>query len=430
MIAVVGGGITGLTLGHELQKRGLDYVILEADHRPGGVIRSRSVEGRILDWGPQRARLTHSMDELVGELGLREQMLPARDDLELFVYRKGEMVTVPYSARDFIASDVVSTAAKLRLLLEPFTAGPDPDERVSTFFRRKLGDEVYQTLVAPLYGGLYASDPADMRMRFSLMRVLEQFGIRRSLILPLLLGGGRLDPPPAFTFRDGMDTLPRTLALAQDDRLHLGAPVRGLKERGAGWRLVLDDGVVDASQVVLTTPAPRAADLFREVDSGLAEAIGSLRYNPLAVVHLEAETELEGLGFQVAFTEELVLRGVTYNDSLFGRRNLYTAYLGGARNPQVADLPDEALHELAVREFRACTGYDARPLALEHERMPAWDISWEALSGGITLPDGLHLATNWWSRPGLPGRLAEAKETARRLARFEGDERPAMARSA
>lgn len=74
----------------------------------------------------------------------------------------------------------------------------------------------------------------------------------------------------------------------------------------------------------------------------------------------------------------------------------------------------DALARRAVEEFRLCTGYDARALSVEHERMPAWDVTWGAL-GGLELPDGLHLAANWWSRPGLPGRLAEAERMARTL---------------
>jgi oxygen-dependent protoporphyrinogen oxidase len=121
------------------------------------------------------------------------------------------------------------------------------------------------------------------------------------------------------------------------------------------------------------------------------------------------------MGFQVAFTEPgLTLRGVTFNDSLFGRRNLYTAYLGGSRHPEVAQMEDDDLARLAVDEFRLCTRADARPLAVAHERMPAWDLSWQSLDG-LELPAGLHLAANWWSRPGLRGRLAEAERMARRL---------------
>lgn len=209
-----------------------------------------------------------------------------------------------------------------------------------------------------------------------------------------------------------MRELPLALAEALGERVRLEAPVRTLRRDGSGWRVECDDQVVEAESVVLTTPASVASDLLAAVAPEAAAAIGSLRYNPLAVVHLDAETELRGLGFQVAFTEtDLLLRGVTFNDSLFGRRNLYTAYLGGSRNPEVPRMDEAELAALARHEFRACTGYEADVLSVAVERMPAWDVTWAAVED-VRLPEGLHVASNWRSRPGLPGRLAEAAAVA------------------
>jgi len=416
VIAVVGAGITGLALGWELGRLGLDYVVLESSPRAGGVIRSAEVEGRILDWGPQRARLTAGVKRLVEGVGLSAEVVRAPDDLDLFVYHRGRLRRVPFSIGALLRSDIVGPAAKLRLALEPLTGGANPEESVAAYFTRKIGHDLYETLVAPLYGGLYASDPADMRVGLSLIHVLREFGIRRSLVLPLLARGGRVRPPPACSFRGGMQALPSALAKALGPRLRLDTPVRALRRDGAGWRLELDDGTVEAATVVITTPAPMTARLLAHEVPTAAGAIGAVRYNPLGVVHLDAETGLRGLGFQVAFTErELSLRGVTFNDSLFGRRNLYTAYLGGARHPEVAHMDREEVARRAVEEFQHCTGYPARPLAVERESMPAWDVSWRVLKG-LELPQGVRLAASWWSRPGLPGRLAEAKRTARSLA--------------
>jgi oxygen-dependent protoporphyrinogen oxidase len=142
--------------------------------------------------------------------------------------------------------------------------------------------------------------------------------------------------------------------------------------------------------------------------------LGKLVYNPLGVVHLHAETDLRGLGYQVGLGEDLATRGVTWNDSLFGREGVYTAYLGGAQNPAVVEEPDGTLGRLAADEFRRVTGYDARVLAVARERMPAWDLSWRALEG-LELPAGIRIAANWMSRPGIPGRLAEARRLAERL---------------
>jgi hypothetical protein len=119
------------------------------------------------------------------------------------------------------------------------------------------------------------------------------------------------------------------------------------------------------------------------------------------------------MGFHVALSERpLALRGVTFNDSLFGRPNLYTAYLGGALHPELEHMDRAEVAALAVSDFRTCTGADARVLSVQRARVPAWDFTWRSLER-VALPPGMHLAANWWSRPGLPGRFAEAERTAR-----------------
>jgi oxygen-dependent protoporphyrinogen oxidase len=415
MIAVVGGGITGLSLGHRLTEAGADCVVLEAGEQAGGVIRSRIVDGHLLDWGPQRARLVGDLRSLIDELDLEDQTVTSPPGLPLYVYRGGRLREVPFSAGAFLTSDIVGWGAKVRVALEPLTPGPDDDESVADFFSRKIGAELYHTLVGPLYGGLYGSDPADMVVGLSLGHVLREFGVGRSLILSLLRKGGRVSPPPACSFREGMQTLPRALADRLGDRLRLECPVDAVAPRpGRGWRVETSQGPLEAEAVVLTTPAPVTSRLLEGVDRDAADRVGSLNYNPLGVVHLRAETDLEGLGFQVSFDEPLALRGVTFNDSLFGRTGVYTAYVGGAKRPEVVSRSDADLAALAVDEFRQCTGFDAVPVAVERERMPAWDRSWAALQG-LQLPDGLHIAANWESRPGIPGRLAQTRRLAARL---------------
>jgi oxygen-dependent protoporphyrinogen oxidase len=415
VIVIVGGGITGLSLAHHLARLGVPHRVLEAAGEPGGVIRSAEVDGHVLDWGPQRTRLTGPVGELVKELGLEDEVITAPADLPLFVYAAGKLRVAPFSAADFVRSDLLSPAAKLRVLLEPLTGAPRNDESVAALFRRKIGDQAYERLVGPLYGGLYASDPEDMVVGSSLGRVLAEFGIGRSLLAPLIRRGGRIDPPPAVSFRRGMQTLPLALAAHDAANVHLSTPVRRLARSGDGWRVETDAETLDASAVVVTVGAAEASRLLADVAPDAASRIGTLRYNPLAVVHLAADPPPpRGLGFQTALGERLRTRGVTFNHHLFARHGVCTAYLGGAKWPQVEQTPLDELGDIAVAEFAQVTGSRARVLSVTRERMPAWDRTWAALEG-ITVPPGIHLAANWESRPGLPGRLAQTRRLAERL---------------
>ena len=74
-VAVVGAGVTGLALGHYLAAARVPHIVFEADARPGGVIRSARVEGHLLEWGPQRTRLTAALDAAHTELARAEKQL-------------------------------------------------------------------------------------------------------------------------------------------------------------------------------------------------------------------------------------------------------------------------------------------------------------------------------------------------------------------
>lgn len=420
MIGIVGGGITGLSLAHELGRRGVDRIVLEADDRPGGIIRSGRVEGRVLEWGPQRGRMVTDLAGYVEELELGDDVILAPEGLPLYVYAAGKLREVPFSGGDFLRGDLLTWPAKIRMAFEIFTRGPDPEETVEAFFVRKVGREPYERIVGPLYGGLYGSDPADMIVGLSLGHVLREFGVKRSLLLPLLRRGGKIAPPSACSFTDGMQTITDALYAANADHVRLSTRVRAVRPgAGARWAIEIDDDTVEVDEVVLTCAARPASEILSDVAPDASRAIGSLNYNPLAIVHLLADTDLQGLGYQVSLAEDLVTRGVTWNDSLFDRDGVYTAYLGGAKNPEVVGEPDDRLVEIALREFETATGHEARAIAVARETMAAWDRSWEAIRG-IETPAGITIAAAWQQRPGIPGRLAQAKRVAASIAAERG----------
>src|SRR5690606_27742212 len=123
---------------------------------------------------------------------------------------------------------------------------------------------------------------------------------------PLLRRGGTVSPPPACSFRDGMETLTRALHARHAEHIRLNEPVRSIERSGAGFTVVTSDARIAAEHVVITTPASASAQLLRGVAPQDAAAIAALRYNPLTVVHLNAQTNLRGLGYQVSLAEPLV----------------------------------------------------------------------------------------------------------------------------
>lgn len=416
-VGVVGAGITGLALTYHLADRGVESVTFEASDRAGGVIDSEYVDGRLLEYGPQRARLTPPLADLVTALDLEDEVITADPDLPLFVYSDGRLRRVPFTPRAFLATDLLTPLEKLRLLAEPLTSQGTGDESAAAYLSRKFGTGAYEKLIGPLFGGIFGSDPRRMPVEYSLSGLLAAEARSGSLLAAGLSRLRDRDRPEAASFTDGLQCLPEALAAATADRLRLETPVTGLQPADdGGYLLETPEGSEPVDHVVVTAPAPITAELLADVAEGAA-GLADLTYNPLVMVHLEADLSTPGMGYQVERRAGLETLGVTWNASLFDRDNLYTAFLGGMWNPELIEASEDRLGRIAAAEFETVTGAAATPLQVTKHRQgfPAHDDSWTAVDA-LSLPADIHLATNYTGRIGIGGRVREARTLAETLA--------------
>jgi oxygen-dependent protoporphyrinogen oxidase len=429
-VGIVGAGITGLTLSYHLDERGIDHVVLEAGDEPGGIIRSSTVDGNVLEHGPQRARLTGPIEELVDELDLHDATVTADPALPMFVYANGSLGTVPFSITKFFTTDLLSWRGKLRLLAEPLTSQGREDEMAAELFTRKFGEEAYKNFIGPLFGGIYGSDPAEMPAGYAPSPILKLERRSGSLLRPALETALENERNPPLTFEEGLQQLPRAIAREVDEYVHYERPVQGVQETAEGYAIETETGDELVDRVVITSPADVSADLLEDVAPDAADRLDRLNYNPLAVVHLYAETDHEGFGYQVRRDEGLHTLGVSWNGKLFDRDGVYTAFLGGMDEPELLEEDDETLGRIATEEFEDVMGEPAEVINITRldRGFPAWDRSWAA-TDELEFPDGIRLATNYTARMGIPSRLREAKQLAETFAE-ERDERPETAPSA
>lgn len=428
MIGIVGGGISGLALGLELQREGVPFHIFERDDRVGGVIRSLDMDGRILELGPQRLR---AVPEVVRHLeripgwpeaepgtGPGTGAQPRSGNHRLLIGRGGELHPVPDSLREGWSSSLLSARGKLRLALEPFVPGDPADEQLSSgaYLRRRAGREAYERILGPLFGGLYGSDPDDMDAARVLLPALREMGGGRSLVAMLLGRGGNglLGAPPVVP-PGGMESLVKSMATMLPDRMTLGRGVETIEPlAGKRWRLVTGGGDLDCDAVVLTAPPAVTASVVERVAPLAAGRLRLLQMNRLVLVHVNLDPLPPGLGFQVALGESSAIRGMTFSGHLDGSDSTAVVFLGGARHPHMSDAADEALARISMAEAERWTGSRARPLHVSRVSMPAWDRSFRALDS-LRLPEGIHLHGNYVGRPGIIGRIREAGRLADRL---------------
>ncbi len=420
-VAVVGGGITGLALAHYLDGYDVEYTLFESDERPGGVMQSREVDGKVVDLGPQRTRLSPMVENLVGDVGLESSVSTASDDLPLHIYHDGELRLAPTSLKDGLRTNLLSWRTKIRMTVEPWKSltGEEP-ETAEEFIRHRFGDEAYQRFLGPLYGGIYASDPGDMSYEHSVKQMVETRGIDGSVLTwaakkSITRKLHSHETPPPCSFDGGMGALPEAVAEEHGENVYLGESVENLTGDGRGFTVETQERSEEFDFVVLSTPADAAGRLLEEIDEKTANALDNLRYNDLVSVHLNCSEVPESLGFQTSFDEELDTLGATFVGSMFDRGGQVTSYLGGGRNPDAVLRDDEELMATGESDIEEVVGGSAEAFHVNRVRMPSYDGSWTDLSK-VDPPEGIYLTGNYLSRAGVPGRLREASSTAEALA--------------
>ncbi|WP_247728797.1 protoporphyrinogen oxidase [Halovivax limisalsi] len=428
-VGVVGTGMSGLALVRALEQRGEEVVAFEARDEPGGVVQSRAVDGRVLELGPQRLRLTPGIRSMIDAFDLHDRLRYGADDQPIYVYHDGELKVAPLSVREAITTDLITPLGKLRMLLEPLFGPPRPGETVDEFLVRKFGRQAARRYAGPLYSGLYGTDPRNMLMEYSLGRVLEKRGVERSILLKVLesIRSDR-ETPPIVSFDDGIGELVAALYEAHAESIRLATPVESIRpiagnddpgddgegDKDTRYALETADGTERVDDVVVTTPAPTAAELLEPVDGDLAATLDRFAYNPIGMVFLDSGFGGRGLGTLVPpDADDVSISGLTWNASILERDRLYTAYIDPLSYPPLLEATEGELGQIAAREFERITGAAADVIHVHRWEpgMPAYDRTWTAMDD-LELPSGIHLCASYVGRPGIPGRIRNAERLA------------------
>lgn len=384
---VVGAGISGLTTAYRLQCAGLAVQLLDAAVRPGGVVASVLHEGCLFERGPNSALdTTPLIAELVADLGLAGQfrMASATAD-KRYVVRGGRLTPLPTSPGAFFATPLFSARAKLALLREIFVA-PAPaqaEESIAQFVRRRLGSEFLDYAIDPFVAGVYAGDPESISVRaaFPRLHALEQrWG---SLVRGQVLGARERrrqkavakNTAKSFSFALGMQQLTDALAAALGG-LHMQTRVLRIERDAAGpFTLHAEQAGVPqhwrARTLVLAVPADAAAALVQPHCADAAAALDSIAYAPVATVasayaRQDVGHALDGFGCLVPRQESRRVLGVLFSSSMFEGRApagkvLLTTFIGGQRQPLMAQLPESDIADLAHQEHAALLGATGQP---------------------------------------------------------------------
>ena len=133
-VAVIGGGISGLAAAHRLITRSpnVQVVLLESSRRLGGIIRTETADGFLMELGPD-SFITNkpAAIQLCEEIGFADQLIPTDAGFRRsLVLRNGKpmavpdgfMLMAPSKPWAILTTPILSFMGRLRLLSEAFVA--------------------------------------------------------------------------------------------------------------------------------------------------------------------------------------------------------------------------------------------------------------------------------------------------------------------
>lgn len=459
-VAIIGGGITGLTAAFRLAERQIPVTLYEASDRVGGVIETSRHDGYLAEFGPNSILETSpKISALIRDAGLESRKIYSDPRAEnRYIVRGGKPVPLPGSPLAFLSTELFSPAAKLRLLAEPFIHRSDEarEESIAEFVLRRIGVEFLDYAINPFVAGVYAGDPARLSVKhaFPKLHALEQkYG---SLILGQILGARERkrraevskDRAKKVSFDDGLQVLTDTLRARLGKAVRLQSPVSGVQQNPGGWVVTARAGDREERQahtaVIFAGPAYKLPEIQLQSDRYINwSPLSQIYYPPVASIVLgfrrsDVAHPLDGFGMLIPQVEGFNILGTIFSSSLFPNRApegcvTLTSYVGGARSPDLALQNLDEVIELTLKDLRSILGVTGQPTfkhpVLFPKAIPQYEVGYgrfkELMNEIEEKAPGFFMAGHYRNGISLGDSIVSGHDVAERIDKFLAQAWPA-----
>ncbi|MEK7277954.1 MAG: protoporphyrinogen oxidase, partial [Chloroflexota bacterium] len=423
-VVIIGGGISGLAAAHRLARLAPDasITLIEADNRLGGKIVTDRADGFVIEGGPDTfLSLKPRGLGLCRELGLESRLHGTNEKIRrTYVMRGGKLYELPEGLTGLIPSrfgpmartSLISPVGKLRMGFDYFIPprSLNGDESLAAFVERRLGRELYDRLVEPLMGGIYAGDGEQLSLAATFPQ-LRQTELEHGGLIKGMLASKRRSPTPhdpSARFASGRavgrsqetsESRPKKLsafltpttglaeivealeAKLSGVEVRLGNRAARVEAASGGHTVILENGEsIRADAVIFATPAFATADLISNLDSQLADSLTGIPYVSTATVSVayplaDIPRPLDGYGYIIPRAEGRLILACTWTSTKFPHRapdgfGLIRAFVGRAGQEDLLGRSDDELLNLVRDELRRTLGITMPPILHRGFRWP------------------------------------------------------------
>ncbi|PWT86929.1 MAG: protoporphyrinogen oxidase [Acidobacteria bacterium] len=466
-IAIIGGGISGLSAAYTLEKircQGVDveYSLYESADRLGGVLVTDRVDDCIIEAGPD-SFLTEKpwASNLCTEIGLGDQLIGSNDaDRKTYILARGKLIEMPDGVMFMVPTKILPTVlsslfslkTKLRMAQEWFHPPhrANADETVASFVERHYGPEMVDLLADPLLSGVYGGEASQLSVRAVLSRFADMEAKHGSLGRAMLAARRNVPKPqngsprPLFTsLKEGMQQMVDALVgQLSGDSLNTRTAVQAISPEGGSWIVSAGLESDQFDGVILALPTQAAANLLGRANAHFASELRGITYSSSVTVALGYDKKVRdslppGFGFLVPRSEGRRMLAATFVHNKFPHRApddraLLRCFLGGARDEQILSLSDDEILRIVQGELSQIIRLNAEPLFTRvfkwRGAMAQYGVGHlerlQRIEGLRQQHAGLALAGNGYNGIGVPDCVRSGTEAVRTVLQALGVAEP------
>ena len=403
-VAIIGGGITGLTVAYAFEQhnkgfRSLDYALFERLRRLGGKVATENIDGFAVEAGPDCFVAEKPwIHRLTDQLQIKDRLLaPNESSKRSYILSEGRihelpeglLLLLPTKIIPFLFSPLISWRGKARMACDAFIPRKEgfADETLSDFVTRRLGKEILDKIAGPLVGGIHSNNPETMSLLASFPRFLTMEDEHGSLLRAMLaarlkafFSKSKAAGSHFLSFQRGMGEISEALSNnIEKSKVIPGRTVTRLEKvehrDKTAYKLYFEGGHEpwEADAVVIATVSNQAARIIEGLDHAAA---GLLRQIPLASsANLSLAFKAHelgripvGFGLMIPAVEKRKISALTLSSTKWGHRvpdskySLLRVFVGGYRNQDLVALDDKELLALVRNELSDLFGISAAPI--------------------------------------------------------------------
>lgn len=454
-IVVIGGGITGLSTMHYLQKLkkekllDIELVLVEANEYLGGKIHTVLENDFIMEVGADSiVARNESIIQLIEELQLEDEKVYNSTGIS-YIYTNNELHAIPAdsvfgipaSIESLNSSTLVSELGKkealkdLEIPNETFTK----ESSVGSFLEYFLGKELVEKQIVPVLSGVYSGDLNKLSIASTLPYLIDYKNKYGSIMKGLEENKAQFQASANkkfISFQNGLSTLiDRLEEVLSQSTIIKGVATKKVEKKDDYYSILLTNGeTIEADSVVLATPHNVAQVILQ--DEELDTDFNKLKNSSLISVYLgfdipDEQLPAEGTGFIVSENSDVRCNACTWTSRKWTHTSknnqLLVRMFYKSSNPafeSMKNMSEDELVEVALQDIEMSLKLTGKPEVIEvtkwNEQMPNYHLAHGDAIQSLTakmandMPNVLLAGCSYYG-VGIAACIKNGRETAEKI---------------